>query len=74
MPNQLATKLRKKSTWLALALGAAFAGLTAQACSIDKTKYTFIPDDEFADASTRGGQANGGGENGGGAANNGAAD
>ena len=74
MRNTVAGKSSVKSNWLALLLGVAFAAVTVQSCSIDTSKYTFIPDDEFADASTKSGAANGGGENGGGphaGANNG---
>src|SRR6188474_3283049 len=74
MRNTVVGKSSVKSNWLALLLGVAFAAVTVQSCSIDTSKYTFIPDDEFADASTKSGAANGGGENGGGphaGANNG---
>ncbi len=64
MRNTTTAQSSVKSNWLALLLGVAFAAVTAQSCSIDKSKYTFIPDDEFADASTMSGGANGGGAKG----------
>ena len=69
MGNMTTAKSSVKSNWLALLLGVSFAAVTAQSCSIDTSKYTFIPDDEFADASAVGGNANGGGPHAG--ANNG---
>lgn len=65
MPNAPASKLTRKSSWLALLLGGAFAALTAQSCSVDTGKYTFVPDDEFADANVHGGQSSGGNHAGG---------
>jgi alpha-tubulin suppressor-like RCC1 family protein len=67
MRNSLAFKLDKKSHWLALMLAGAMAALTAQSCSVDKSKYTF-DDGKFAGVSGMG-DPNGGasGANGGGA-------
>lgn len=67
MRNALASKLDKKSRWLALALGGVIAALSAQSCSVDKSKYTF-DDAKFAGVSGNG-DPNGGasGANGGGA-------
>ena len=72
MHHQLASKSGSRFSWLALLFGAASA-LTSQACSVDKSKFTFN-DDEFNNASNGGGaNPNGGGANpnGGGANPNG---
>ena len=69
MQSRFASKMTDKSTWLALLLGGAMAALAAQSCSVDKSKYTFIPDDEFTNAGNAnpsGGESNGGGAHGGG--------
>src|SRR5450755_4366203 len=62
MNNQLASN-QKKSTWLPLLLGSLGALLAVSACSVDKSKYSFIPDDEFnstANAGSGNGNSNGG--------------
>ena len=72
MHHQLASKPGSRFSWLALLCGAGFA-LTSQACSVDKSKYTFN-DDEYNNATNGGGaNPNGGGANpnGGGANPNG---
>jgi alpha-tubulin suppressor-like RCC1 family protein len=65
------SKTSRKSSWLPLLLGGAFAALAAQSCSVDKGKYTFVPDDQFAAGGLNnggnGGAANGGGAHAGGA-------
>lgn len=66
MSRTSAAKSSVKSHWLALLSGIAFAAMTAASCSVDKSQYTFIADDEFADASAMSGSANGGSKNGGG--------
>ena len=65
MRNTTVAKSSVKSNWLALLLGVAFAAVTVQSCSIDKSKYTFVPDDQFPNSMS--GAANGGAANGGGA-------
>jgi alpha-tubulin suppressor-like RCC1 family protein len=65
MTNRLASK-QKKSLWLPLLLGSVCCLLAIGACSVDKSKYTFIPDDEFngsANAGNGNGNGNGGGAN-----------
>jgi len=70
MRNTTVAKSSVKSNWLALLLGVAFAAVTVQSCSIDKSKYTFVPDDQFPNSmsgAANGGAANGGAANAGGA-------
>jgi alpha-tubulin suppressor-like RCC1 family protein len=62
MNNRLASK--QTSPWLPLLLGSAVTLLATFACSVDKSKYSFIPDDEFnSNAGTGNGNGNGGGTN-----------
>ena len=70
MRNTTVAKSSVKSNWLALLLGVALAAVTVQSCSIDKSKYTFVPDDQFPNSmsgAANGGAANGGAANAGGA-------
>ncbi len=69
MNNQLASK-QKNSPWLPLLLGSLGALLAIGACSVDKSKYSFIPDDEF-NSTTNAGNGGGANPNGGGANPNG---
>src|SRR5436309_2090323 len=64
MNDRLASK--NTTPWLPLAWGSVAALLAIGACSVDKSKYTFIPDDQFnstANAGTGNGNPNGGGAN-----------
>jgi len=66
MANASASKLRTKSTWLALFLGGSLTALAAQSCSVDKGKYIF--DDALFDAGVidpTAGNSSGGGSFGG---------
>ncbi|HEX3850972.1 MAG TPA: hypothetical protein VHW01_08395 [Polyangiaceae bacterium] len=67
MNNQLASK-QKNSSWLPLLLGSLGALLAIGACSVDKSKYSFIPDDEF-NATANAGSGNGNGNGNGGGSN-----
>ncbi|HEY1532426.1 MAG TPA: hypothetical protein VGF76_00355, partial [Polyangiaceae bacterium] len=46
MTDRLASK-QNRSLWLPLLLGSVGCLLAIGACSVDKSKYTFIPDDQF---------------------------
>ncbi len=61
MTNRLASK-QKKFLWLPLLLGSVGCLLAIGACSVDKSKYTFIPDDQF-NSTADAGNGNGGGAN-----------